>query len=278
MTGRARAYRLNGRGVAEPQRPLAGPPMRRAVMPMGRRAFLGAVAAASLCSAARPDATALQVLFIGNSFTLQHDLPGLFADLAWQAGREIGVFVHARNGAFLSEHLAEHSPKEIFDAQGIDGAQPLLIVLQDHSTAALTQETRALSKAAFLRFQSLKVQMLIFPPWPRREGHALYSRPGMPRSPAEMSDRIRRHSSGLLWMLDALNRPRAFYAPVPQAWMLGTGLDLHDRDGYHANLSGAWLTALVLALSAGLAPKAPVAPDGVRWPSRLTHIARMASS
>jgi hypothetical protein len=231
-----------------------------------RRAVLAGLAAWP--GASRAARSSMQILFIGNSFTLEHNLPGLVGDLAEQAGWTVAVSVHARNGAFLWEHLERMTVPQMLDMHGIDAAGRVLLVLQDHSTAALTAETRARSLAAFAALRDLRHRKLVFPAWPRREGHKLYGQPAMPRSPREMADRITRHSS------QAAETAGAALAPVPQAWMLGMGLPLHRSDGYHASLTGAWLTALVLARAARLAPKKPEAPEPVRRPTRLHQIAR----
>ena len=55
-------------------------------------------------------------------------------------------------------------------------------------------------------------------------------------------------------------------APVCLAWVEAgeQGIDLFARDGYHANPSGAWLAAMMLARALGIvAPEAAPPPDGV---------------
>ena len=236
-----------------------------------RRTMLGSLAGAVASPA--PAKEPLRVLFIGNSFTFEHDLPNLFADIVRQTGQDIHVDMIAQGGAHLADYLESASVREIYDAY-----RPDLIVLQDYSTVALGDATALRSHQAIKAFCELwpYASRLLFVTWPRREGHSLYSQPNMPKSPAEMSRLTAEHYKGAtdcgFW-----ERNNVRVAPVGHAWILGTGLALHRSDGYHASLTGAWLSALVLARTMGLSPNKPVAPDGVKVPARLHQIARMVA-
>lgn len=213
--------------------------------------------------------TSMRVLFIGNSFTFEHDLPLLFADIARQGGHDVQVDMMAEGGAHLADYLQTQTADQIMATY-----QPDLLILQDFSTVALVPEfaensLRALT--AFCRYSSTR--KILFETWPRREGHRLYRQDGMPRTPAEMHNLVRTHYQSAQCPAPH-ERTSHRLAPVGQAWMLGIGLPLHRNDGYHASLTGAWLAALVLARTAGLAPDIPTAPDDVRLGKRLIQIAR----
>lgn len=209
-----------------------------------------------------------RVLFIGNSFIIEHDVPGMFANIALQAGHAIEVDMIADGGALLADVVADQ------DAFQIDAKyDPDLIVLQDYSTAALYPNRAKSSHAALRAFCRLNVRRILFATWARAEGHKLYGREGMPRTPTEMTERVERHYSARVCP-DLLGHTLSKLAPVGRAWMLGKGLPLHRGDGYHASRTGAWLSALVLARTAGLAPERPEPPYGVKSPRRLIAIAR----
>ncbi|MEM7742619.1 MAG: hypothetical protein AAF409_02815 [Pseudomonadota bacterium] len=185
-----------------------------------------------------------RVLFIGNSFTHEHDVPGRVAALASAAGIWIEAVAHTRSGASLWGHLKEKSPPEFLLTYG----RPDLVVLQDHSTTALSEVSRGRSTHAIQRFAMYHGALVLFAPWARRLGHPLYARPGMPAGPSEMMAVTDAHYRGVA------QKVGAEVASVGRRWdhAIAEGHDLHASDGYHANETGAHLTALVLADTLGI--------------------------
>lgn len=240
-------------------------------MPTRRRAISLGAAALFSPGIIRPlrASEPLRVLFIGNSFIIEHDLPGMFADLAQQGGHDVQIDMIAEGGAYLADVLKDR------DAFDIDREYaPGLIVLQDYSTVALDSRQAPRSHAAIRAFCQIQARRLLFATWPRREGHKLYRATGMPRTPAEMTQIVERHYAARICP-DMASSLMTTVARVGQAWLLGTGLPLHRDDGYHASRTGAWLSALVLARTARLAPDQPTSPYGIASPGRLIQIARM---
>ena len=231
-----------------------------------RRALaLGAAALATPALSSDP----IKVLFIGNSFTFEHDLPLMFADIARQGGHNVQVDMIAEGGAHLADTFRTQSPDHV-----VATYDPDLIILQDFSTVALVPEFSEDSHKAlrsFCRFPSIR--KILFATWPRAEGHKLYRETGMPRTPREMNDLVHAHYRAARCP-SPRERTNHIIAPVGDAWMLGPGLPLHRNDKYHASLTGAWLTALVLARTAELAPETPASPQGVKLANRLIQIAR----
>ncbi|MEO1492720.1 MAG: hypothetical protein AAFV19_11260 [Pseudomonadota bacterium] len=236
-----------------------------------RRSVISGVAALTASfgwPAASETSAQIRVLFIGNSFIIEHDVPSMFADIARQAGHTIVVDMIADGGASLSDVLADRAASDVVYTH-----DPDLIVLQDYSTVALYPDRAERSHAALRAFCNLSVRRILFATWPRAEGHKLYRREGMPSTPAEMMERVERHYTARVCP-DLAGHASAQVAPVGRAWMLGTGLPLHRGDGYHASRTGAWLSALVLARTAGLAPDRPEPPYGVKSPGTLIRIAQ----
>lgn len=230
-----------------------------------RRATLGLAAVAASAASAK---VKRHVLFVGNSFTAEHDVPALFKELAGQFGYSLTVDAVLANGAFLADQIADRALAKVSDAD------PDILILQDHSTAALTEANRQKSVEALLRFKDFRARKIIFEPWPRQDGHALLREPGMPGSSREMVEWTERHYQQIAPSI------QADIARIGRAWMLADGIDLHRGDRYHANLAGAWFAALILVRTAGLTSSAPpYVPDGLSTltAKRLYQIARMVA-
>ena len=196
------------------------------------------------------------IFFVGNSFTRQHDVPGLVCRIARQAGVEAHCHRQTANGAKLISTI--EVPGRL--AQDWPGRIPARVVLQDHSTVPLTAKARAESTQAMIAWDRHFQGTTLFETWPRRAGHPLYSQSGMPTDPQQMAELTHAHYTK---QASALH---ASLAPIAPAWIAATaeGLDLYAVDGYHANLSGAWLCALLLARALSVPdPFAAAPPPGV---------------
>ncbi|MDT8345175.1 MAG: hypothetical protein RQ752_12190, partial [Thermohalobaculum sp.] len=144
MSGGAR--RLVRRGLAALALVVAAALGAGAGTPAGveavRAAFSGSVAAGET-----------RVLFIGNSFTREHDLPAQVAAIAARQGVALRPGMIVRDGAWLEHHLA---------APGVAGVVRDLawdvLVLQDHSVVALTPAGAAASRAAVAGFAALRAE------------------------------------------------------------------------------------------------------------------------
>ncbi|MEM6971842.1 MAG: hypothetical protein AAF577_03475 [Pseudomonadota bacterium] len=187
-----------------------------------------------------------RVLFIGNSFTYEHDVPALVVGRAEAEGYRLAHAVLAEGGARLSLTLSMTGVADVLRHGDWDA-----VVLQDHSTTALDPAYAREGRAA-VRFAAWMVSpapVVLFTPWARAEGHPLYSRrelrPGVapPRTPAAMTAATSAQAEMLLADL-----PNLRHAPVARAWAdaIAAGAALHAPDRYHANMAGAALTAEVL--------------------------------
>ena len=215
-----------------------------------------------------------RVLFIGNSFTAEHDVPSLFKNIAESLGYPVEIDAVLQNGAFL----ADHAPGRASRIRLITDRNPDIVVLQEHSLAAFKPKEGARSFKAIVDYRFSGKHMIYFAPWPRRSGHKLYSQDGMPQSPGEMVDRSEAHLRQAAWFdMSLASGP---VARIGRAWLLAEGITLHRGDRYHANLSGAWLAALMLVRTAGFTSSAPpFVPDGMSTTTakRLYQIARMVA-
>ncbi len=213
-----------------------------------RRAAL-ALGAGILLAGAAP---LRRVLFLGNSFLLEHDVPALVAARAAAEGREIAPHLLARGGARLALHWARAEVRETL-AWGWEA-----VVLQDHSTEALHEGRRAQSAAAIraLARAAAPAAVVLAVPWARAPGHPLYRRPAAPgyaapRSPAEMTRAAMAHFAPLA------EETGAALAPIAPAFLsaMAEGRSVHRADRYHASAEGARLAAAVIWRA--LSPRLP---------------------
>ncbi|MEO0822456.1 MAG: hypothetical protein AAF074_18770 [Pseudomonadota bacterium] len=196
-----------------------------------------------------------RVLFVGNSFTYEHDVPARVAALAEAAGRPIRVAMIAEGGARLADLLVRPGMAALLGEIGWDA-----VVLQDHSTTALFPAEAARSRAAIgaAAGRAAPAPVVLFTPWARAPGHALYRRRSTeafraPGSPAAMT------AETAAAFRVAARGASAHVAPVATRWAEATaeGARLYGADGYHANAAGADLAAETLwATLAPLLPRA----------------------
>lgn len=207
-----------------------------------RRLVLSGLVAAAACPAAGAEPLR-RVLFVGNSFLRQHDVPARVAALARETGRPIDPHAILRNGATLEGHLRHPALRQTL------GWGWEVLVLQDFSTIPLFDDRRrrAAEAVRLMRAMARGAEIVLVTPWPRAPGHPLYDRaeaPGFaaPRTPVDMARASAEHAVALSADLGAR------VAPVASAWVeaMAEGADLHAADGYHANPRGAALTARVL--------------------------------
>jgi hypothetical protein len=191
-----------------------------------------AVAAAFLSS--QPSAVRLEatkrVLFVGNSFTFGHDLPGIVARLAAAADPPLHLEVHtvARDGMTLEGHWGEGQVARRLIEEEWD-----FVVLQEQGSRPLMEPMRMESYAR--RFSAMARQrgaeVILFETWARRD---------QPETAVPRAAAYRRVAQAV----------GATVAPVGTAWRRALGrrpdVPLHADDGVHANPAGARLAASVI--------------------------------
>ena len=148
-----------------------------------------------LCAAA-PDARAaapLKILYIGNSYTYTHDIPGVVRSLAVDAGFPEPLFgTLAQPSWFLSTHCANPDTATIIDTFELD-----VVVLQEQSLRPTDPFNPGQFKADAAWFydrvkaRSPNAKIVLYETWARAPGDALY--PTTFTSPALMQDQLRAH-------------------------------------------------------------------------------------
>ena len=206
------------------------------------------------------------IFFVGNSFTRQHAVPALICRIADQTGTTTRCHPNTNNGARLWQSVETARTYSLERGSRL----PATVVLQDHSLEPLTAEGRARSADAMAVYADQFERTVLFETWPRRAGHHLYGSAGAPADAEEMAEIVHDHYARQATRLGVR------HAPIGLAWMdaARAGHDLHAADGYHANASGAWLAAMMLAHALALPDAfAATPPAGVTAAPALTRIA-----
>lgn len=181
------------------------------------------------------DATHPRVLFLGNSFTREHDLPARVASEAAGFGFRLDVAMIAPGGHRLHQHSADAATREV-----VAGFDWDVLVLQDFSTEPLDEAGRARSRRAAETLVALGDAVpVLFATWPRAPGHPLYAQAGGPNGSTEMNAVVERHYDSLARSLGGV------LAPVGAAFVGRS--ELYRADGYHASERGAEVAAAILA-------------------------------
>ncbi|HEX5129759.1 MAG TPA: hypothetical protein VFV90_08435, partial [Usitatibacter sp.] len=171
----------------------------------------------------------ITLLFMGNSHTAFHDVPGTVAALvrAARPGRTVAAR-QAPGGMFLEERATDAANLALLDSQ-----RWTFVVLQaqKYSTSGLFSYPidGAVELARHARERG--AVPIMFPEWPRRD--------------VDETQRI------FDLHVSIAQRVPACVAPIGQAWDRALaqypGLVLHDSDGNHSTPAGAFLAALVIA-------------------------------
>ncbi len=208
------------------------------------------VALFALASCEGPDARHqdVHILFIGNSYTFQHDVPNQVA----QVNRiKDGIRIKyqtamiADGGANLIDYVDDPRLMQKLEDRDWD-----VIVLQDRSMAAFFQRERIEFDQALLWFRTRareeKAALILFETWPRRDGHEVYdASPAQgfkpPRSQKEMLNMLQQtYKRGAA-------RHGAMVATVGTCWLQAENINrLYAADGSHASKAGAALSARVI--------------------------------
>ncbi|MFH1499103.1 MAG: SGNH/GDSL hydrolase family protein [Verrucomicrobiota bacterium] len=225
------------------------------------------------CAAGAPVARALDVLFVGNSFTHgtvspvsgfnaaaitdangggQGGVPGIFKALADEGGRsDVNVTIEAVSGQGLSYHLANKLPV-------IDTSWDV-VVLQDYSTRPLSTHPSG-DIAAFrssvsdiadvLRAQNPDVQIFLYETWARPDQvPGVYA--SLAAMQAELNDAYFAAAADFS-LAGAVGVGSAFIQALdtgvaydPDAGAEAGKMNLWAPDNYHASAAGSYLASLM---------------------------------
>lgn len=185
----------------------------------------------------------LDVLFIGNSYVIQSDTPGLLDAMAKDAGLEFTVERLASGGKNFEYHLGRQQTTAKLGERSWD-----VVILQSHSLDPL-RNPGGFSEAGTTLIDAVRAseaQPWLFETWARREGHNLYGymKATVGTTPAEMQSRVTARYEALG---EATDTP---VAKVGTAWLQlvqqHPEIRPHLEDGAHPAEAGAYLSAAVI--------------------------------
>jgi hypothetical protein len=171
----------------------------------------------------------IRVLFIGNSYTFQNNLPVIFKELCDAADRPMDVEMVAEGGKSLDWHLYQN-PKTI---QVIENGPWDIVVLQDHSLQTILEPERFMHAVVRL---SAKIKATGAIPFL----YATWAREKLPETQETISNNYARAAAAA----------GVAIAPVGDTWQAVKkavpDVTLYKDDGSHPNFTGSYLTACVL--------------------------------
>ncbi|MEL6196731.1 MAG: hypothetical protein AAFT19_02685, partial [Pseudomonadota bacterium] len=114
-----------------------------------------------------------RVLFLGNSFTYEHEIPALVAQQAQAAGVTLRPALLAEGGGRLARTLEIAGVRAVVAEHDWDA-----VVAQDHSTTGLDPDRAMTSAKAMAEIAALAAPapLLIITPWARAAEHPIYTR------------------------------------------------------------------------------------------------------
>jgi hypothetical protein len=186
------------------------------------------LAAVFLTTAVDADDAGYSVLLIGNSHSSRGNLPGVLQQLL-ESGSGASANVKAvGNWSFLAERLDDRKTQETLESRRWTH---VVLQAQKYSTSGRYSYPTEAAEEWIRRSRSVGAQPILFPEWARLDND-------------EEAGRIHRLHMGI-----AAREP-ACVAPIGLAWEIllhaSPDIRLHERDGNHANRTGALLTAYVL--------------------------------
>jgi hypothetical protein len=181
----------------------------------------------------------LHILFIGNSYTHTHNLPGMFANLSESGGHPVDVAAVAKSGWTLQDHLKAVRTKKMIAARNWD-----FVILQEQSVIPSVRSER--NQRMYPAARSLKRRIerrgaapVFFMTWGRRDG--------LPEVGCQ--DFLTMQMQLYYGYLSIARELGAMVAPVGFAWEEALArdprLDLWDPDGTHPSCKGTYLAACV---------------------------------
>ncbi|MEO0916513.1 MAG: hypothetical protein AAFY31_05960 [Pseudomonadota bacterium] len=208
--------------------------------------LVGLIALVVLRPQPAPDRT---ILFIGNSFTFKHDVPGMVQRIAATSDTPVRyeVHMHVRGGTALYEHLKETDPIASIQSRDWD-----VVVLQDASAMAfhpsyvdlMEDATATLASAA----KTQGADILYYAHWAPAQERQNETR--AVRQIERAYEEISRQTGG-----DVAHAGRLWDA-AKRAGISG----LYAADDHHASPKGAYAAALAIVASLG-----DVDPASSRW-------------
>ena len=197
----------------------------------------------------------LNILFMGNSFTIQGPIPDLVQALATDAGWATPyVERSARNGKDLAFHCSFRPGLNLID-QGIWD----YVVLQGYSTEATDNlgDPPTFKANATILYDRVKAanptaQVILYETWARRSDHHFYPNDFADRDEMQAQINFHYHDCAENYIptnSTAMIKTDVTVAPVGEVWHANyhdLDINLHDDEGYHANNNGRYVNSMAI--------------------------------
>jgi hypothetical protein len=187
-----------------------------------------------------PSTPALHVLFIGNSYTFENNLPRMFTALARAGNHPVTTGMAVVGGATLQQHLGISETRDKLAAERWD-----FVVLQEQSVIPAIPSLRTAQMYPAVRqfaqtIRARGAQPVLLLTWGRRDG----LRDAGYRDYRTMQSQL---TDGYMTIADELN---VTVAPAGVAWQTCAAQDagqaLWQADGSHPSKRGSYLTACIV--------------------------------
>lgn len=190
--------------------------------------------------AVAPDARALRVLFIGNSYTAVNDLPAMVraALLTLPSVASVDVAAIDPGGVTLDRHGKTGATL----ARIREGRWTHVVIQEQSVTACLDPKLHVAGATALAsEVRAIGAQLLLYATWPRRAGDAIYKEPWTGGSPAAFERCL---EAGFAQSVAATGAARV---DVGAAWLRALAAKpdtpLYSDDGSHPTIVGSYLAA-----------------------------------
>jgi hypothetical protein len=180
-----------------------------------------------------------RVLFIGNSYTYENDLPGMFAELARSGGHKVETGMSAEGGWSFADHVKSSGTAEILKSKQWD-----YVILQEQSEMPAFEQSRTqnmypAARELVRQVRASAAKPVFFLTWAHRDGLPDNGLPGFEPMQVQLDQ-------GYLAIARELN---VSVAPAGYAWVIvlrqNPALNLWQNDGSHPNEQGTYLAACV---------------------------------
>ncbi len=217
-------------------------------------------------------AETLNVLFVGNSYTLRNDLPGMLEKIAASGkGAQIKAQAAAKNGATLEDLWGD----EKIRSQLYHGHHDIVVLQEQSLWAQLperVEDTAAAAQKWNEEIAKAGAKTVLFETWERQPGSFWYTdkRYGYLKTPKNMREKNANATAALAMQL------KASVAPVGHAYAAllkqNSKWPLYAEDSHHPSVPGTYLAALVFykALTGRSPEEITFVPQGINAESAQT--------
>jgi len=169
----------------------------------------------------------VSILFIGNSLTYTHDVPGLVRALAERDGRSVATATLAR----ANYSLEDHWNRDV--ASDIRSSRPDIVVMQQGPSSVDANRAHLVSWSGELAEVVREVggEPAMYMVWPDASRHFAFGAVETSYAQAAAAIEGRLLPAGSSWL---------------EAWALDQDLGLYGPDGFHPSYVGALLAALTI--------------------------------